>query len=390
MKRSFIVVLTFIFLIGCNKENETVTTKYDIKGLFQKGPFLKGTSVSISELNNDLSQTGKSFNAIILDDKGSFEISNLELTSKYVYITADGYFYNEVEDALSNSTIALSAIVDVESNASINVNIITTLETERVKYLVENGSSFLDAKAQARDEIYGIFGFSSSNSDNPETFDITETGNNNSILLAISVIILGTHTEAELTEMISGIFLDIKTDGMLDDTELQSALINEATLLDINAVKTNLKNKYSDLGENIVINEFDLYVDSFVNTTNYVFTKSIAYPTLANSLLNVISDTSVIWTGGVKYCIAADLPKGTSLTVIFKPTPGYTYSGIGISSMENDGWTINSMRADSTNLQANGTGQIVTVPFQFGPPTSIDFFIYENNSVIPTVTKTIQ
>ena len=377
-------------LISCSKENESVTNRYNINGFFQKGPFVKGTTVSISELNNDLSQTGKTFNTIILDDKGSFEISNLELTSSYIYITAGGYFYNEIEDELSNSTIALSAIVDVQSNTNINVNIITTLESERVKYLVENGSTFEDAKAQARNEIYGIFGYSSSNTDHPETYNITQTGDNNSILLAISVIILGTHSEAELTELISGIYLDIKTDGILDEAKLQSALINEAKLLDINSIKNNLKNKYSDLGENIVFNEFEKHVDAFINKTDYVFTKIIGYPKVVNSLLNVISDTSINWTGGVKYCIAADLPKGTSITVIFKPTPGYTSSGIGIWSMENDGWTINNLNADSTNLQANGTGQIVSVPFQFGPPTSIDFFIYENNSAIPTNTKVIQ
>ncbi len=155
-------------------------------------------------------------------------------------------------------------------------------------------------------------------------------------------------------------------------------------------VKNNLKNRYSELGEEIEMNEFEKYVDSFIQTTNYVFTKEIGYPTTANSLVNIISDTSVNWTGGVKYCIAADLPKGTSLTVIFKPTPGYTSSGIGIWSMENEGWTINNLDADSTNLQADGNGQIVTVPFQFGPPTSIDFFIYENKGLEPTNTKTIQ
>ncbi len=233
VNRYFFLALTFMVLLSCGKEDEPSTLKYDINGYFQKGPFLKGTTILISELNKDLSQTGKTFSTIILDDKGSFEISNLELTSRYVYISADGYFFNEVEDELSKSTIVLSAIVDVQSNSRINVNILTTLEAERVKYLVAKGFAFDDAKVQSLDEVYGIFGFSSSDSDYPETFDITETGDNNSILLAVSAIILGTNTEAELAELISGIYLDIKTDGVLDDEKLQSALINEATLLNV-------------------------------------------------------------------------------------------------------------------------------------------------------------
>ena len=49
----------------------------------------------------------------------------------------------------SNSTITLSAIVDVESNTNFNVNSITTLESERVQYLIKNGSTFEDAKSSA-------------------------------------------------------------------------------------------------------------------------------------------------------------------------------------------------------------------------------------------------
>jgi hypothetical protein len=200
---------------GCRKDDEPLTRIYDINGFIQKGPFVKGTTVSISELNQDLSQTGKIFHTIILDDKGSFEIPNLELASGYIQLFADGYFFNETEDKLSNATIALSAIADVKSNTSINVHIITTLEMERVKCLVANGAGFEDAKTRARDEVYGIFGYASSSTANPETFDITGAGDDNAILLAISVIILGTHTEEELTELISGIYLDIKEDGTL-------------------------------------------------------------------------------------------------------------------------------------------------------------------------------
>jgi hypothetical protein len=207
--------------------------------------------------------------------------------------------------------------------------------------------------------------------------------------LAISAIILGTHTEAELTELISGISSDLKTDGKLDNTIQQSDLINEAKLLDINSVKINLEKRYSDLGTNIVINDFDKYVDTFINKTNYVFTKKIEYPGSVNSLLNVLSDTLNSITGGLEYSIAANLPKGTSIKVIFKPTNGYSFSGIGIAG-QNNGWTINSSMADSTNLTAIGSGQNISIGFMTGPPTSVDFYIYENNSKIPTKIKVLK
>jgi len=382
-------LILFGLLMSCKKDNGSSTKIFNIKGYIQKGPFVKGTTITISELKDDLSQTGRNFNTTIVDDKGSFEISNIGLSSNFIYLSASGYFYNEIIGALSNSMISLNAIVNLQNNQNINVNIITTIESERVEYLVQKGSDFETAKTQARNEIFNIFGFSYSNSGNPETFDITQSGINNSILLAISAIILGTHTEAELTELISGISSDLKTDGKLDNTIQQSDLINEAKLLDINSVKINLEKRYSDLGTNIVINDFDKYVDTFINKTNYVFTKKIEYPGSVNSLLNVLSDTLNSITGGLEYSIAANLPKGTSIKVIFKPTNGYSFSGIGIAG-QNNGWTINSSMADSTNLTAIGSGQNISIGFMTGPPTSVDFYIYENNSKIPTKIKVLK
>ena len=44
-----------------------------INGLVQKGPFISGTSISMYALNTDLSQTGKTYNTQITENKGSFE-----------------------------------------------------------------------------------------------------------------------------------------------------------------------------------------------------------------------------------------------------------------------------------------------------------------------------
>ena len=145
--------------------------------------------------------------------------------------------------------------------------------------------------------------------------------------------------------MISGIYFDIRTDGKLDDAKLQSALINKARLLDIPSIGSNLIHKYSELGADIEMKEFGKHIDFFINTTDYLFTKTIGYPQMVNSLLNVLSDTA--------------------------------YS-----------WTINKLDADSTNLEAYGTGQTISVPFAFGP-TSVDFFVFENKHLLPDRTFTI-
>jgi hypothetical protein len=63
-----------------------------INGYAQKGPYLNGTSITIAELANDLVPTGKNFSSQILDNTGTFEIKNVELTFQYVELRADGFY----------------------------------------------------------------------------------------------------------------------------------------------------------------------------------------------------------------------------------------------------------------------------------------------------------
>lgn len=121
-----------------------------------------------------------------------------------------------------------------------------------------------------------------------------------------------------------------------------------------------------------------------------VETPKIEYPKTENSLLNILSDSLTQITGGQKYCVAASLPKGTSCKVIIKPSSGYSSTGIGIFQMENKGWTIISADTENTNLQAIGSEQTVSISFMTGPPTSVDFFVYENDSIAPKKIKTLK
>ena len=41
-------------------------------------------------------------------------------------------------------------------------------------------------------------------------------------------------------------------------------------------------------------------------------------------------------------------------------------------------------------LEAKGSGQTVSVNFMTGPPTSVDFYVYENDSVAPIKIRTLK
>jgi len=64
--------LIFIIIVSCkeeslnNSDESGNVQKEKINGFVQKGPFINGTSITISELDVDLTPTGKNFNTQIL------------------------------------------------------------------------------------------------------------------------------------------------------------------------------------------------------------------------------------------------------------------------------------------------------------------------------------
>src|SRR5690242_7338424 len=54
-----------------------------IKGYAQKGPFINGSAITVFDLQANLSPSGKSFSEQITDNKGTFELDNIELSSNF-------------------------------------------------------------------------------------------------------------------------------------------------------------------------------------------------------------------------------------------------------------------------------------------------------------------
>lgn len=260
---SLLLVLT-LFLSCRKEENDNKIIKEKVTGFVQKGPYINGTRIDISELNDSLSQTGKIFTTTINDNKGSFEISDVELNSKYVEFNALGYYYNEVAGDKSSSQLPLNALSDLTDISSVNVNILTYLEAGRVKYLVDKNMDFAKAKNQAQSEVLSIFGFSFNEMKNSEQLDISLNSENNAILLAISLILQGTRNVADLSEIMANIITDITEDGILNDVLIKSNLYNSAQKLDFETIRQNLEKRYKELGAEIVIPDFESYITSYL------------------------------------------------------------------------------------------------------------------------------
>ncbi|MBN2080418.1 MAG: hypothetical protein JW838_15715 [Spirochaetes bacterium] len=220
---------------------------FSVSGSIQKGPFIAGSAITIYELDDDLSQNGLSYITTTVDDFGLFSYPR-EIQSRYAEIIAEGYYYNEVAGGLSDSELRLSAIADLARGETVNVNILTTLAKERIKYLItEEGKSFTLARKQAHEEVLAIFNIADSTV-SFERMDISETGDANAMLLAISASFQGDNSVAELSELIAHVSLDIREDGILDNQAYLDEITGNAFTLDCFLVGEDLKNRYISLG----------------------------------------------------------------------------------------------------------------------------------------------
>jgi hypothetical protein len=302
----FILIVIFLFISSCEREKNEPTKNYEIKGFAQKGPFKSGTNITVIELKNTLQPTGLNFYSTVYDNMGSFIVPDVELSSNYVELMADGFYFDENWGRTTIEKLLLKAIADVSVKPEININVLTHISAERVKYLVQNEArTFNEAKTQAQNEILKIFNMDGDDTDNYEMLDLSKEGELNSKLLAISSIIQGNRNIADLTELITDIGSDIKTDGVIDSEDLQTKLATAAVLCNIGGIRTNLADYYSN---DSVFNNFQNHVKHFIENTEFESMIDLNFPevTLEGENLLALPDNYTLDTTSV-YCLSQSL-----------------------------------------------------------------------------------
>ena len=306
-----LLVILFAFFGGCKKvdnntgNNPIAPIKKDkISGLVQKGPYINGTQIVMYVLDDKLAQTGKVFNTQITDNKGSFQLTNVELSSKYVQLAANGYYFNEASNVITISQLQLNALTDVTDASTINVNILTHLEKRRVEYLVKSGKTFTEAKKTAQQEIQAIFGIQIAQSTVSEKLDIATAGDANAILLAISLIIQGELSVGDLSELLATISADIEEDGLMTNNSVMSKLRSNAKSLHLDSMRQNLVKRYQDLGVTASIPDFEKYINVFL-------VQSAEKPSAESKVARLILNHSATLNGIVN-------PNGAETNVTFE------------------------------------------------------------------------
>ena len=395
-----IVSLSLFFLNSCETivEKPTENLKKEVfSGYVQKGPFTNGSSVLISELDNNLDQTGRTYSTTIADNAGSFEQKKLELISSYVQMKADGYYFNEVSGKSSSGQLTLYALADISQVNSANVNVLTHLEKSRVEYLVQQKKlTFSSAKKQAQEEVLNIFNLTLAVDSTSESLNLSSGGENNAILLAVSCILQSSSTTAEMSELMGNIISDIKTDGTLDNSTLCSTLIDNARLINLSEIRQNMENKYVELGlTNVIVPDFEKQVQTFITNSTFTPVKYIIYPVSGDNGLNLLNDTVKNIPknqNSIIYSMKAELPKGTNLRIVLKGDKVWAVSDNYSTLTVN--WIVNPYNTTTKSQEFvvkenNMRNDIYFSFYTASIYSNITIEFYENNAIIPTRVKSL-
>ena len=147
--------------------------------------------------------------------------------------------------------------------STVNINLLSHLERSRVIYLMqEEDQLFTVAKKQAQQEILAAFGIEQDDMRYAEQLDISQDGEQNAILLAISAVLQGNNAVAELSELLANITTDLREDGVLTSETLQTRIKAQAVSLNLPQIRKNLEARYEEMGVSATIPDFEQYIDS--------------------------------------------------------------------------------------------------------------------------------
>lgn len=247
------VSVVLLLLAGCPNTSDSLNdegnAESEFSGTVLKGPFQAGSSVSLHELHGStLDQTGVSFPGEIANEAGGYNIS-ARTRPGLIEVTATGQFFHEVSGVVTTGDEPLTLTALTENPGRVNVNLLTTIEGDRVRRLVsEEGLSFSNAKEQALNEIFDFFGAVPGVADSTQIELESEDGK--ILLMLSSIIATAEDGEARSVDDIKDLLTDIRTqfaDGMPSELELLQILESSAGLVNHELIRDNLSDHYESI-----------------------------------------------------------------------------------------------------------------------------------------------
>lgn len=239
----------------------------DIAGLAQKGPFVKGSKVTVQGIDcKTLELTDEIFEGKINSDKGDFAFDDVTLSSTCALFEVSGIYRNEITGNTTSESVTLFALTDLKDREHVNVNMLTDLECKRVLYLVtEKGKKFADAKKQAEKEVLAAFGIAG-DFDNSEDLTIYESGDGNAALLAVSVLMQAGTDVPGLEKRMDGFKDSFAETGKWDDSETKAAIEEWQVAATADGTLDSIRKNVERLGYADEVPAFEKYIEAFGDT----------------------------------------------------------------------------------------------------------------------------
>lgn len=236
----------------------------NVAGVSQKGPFVKGSAVTVQGIDcKTMELTGERFDGIVKSDKGDFTVENVSLSSTCAVFEVTGYYLNEISGKKTNSELTLRALTDLTDRKNVNINLLTHLEYERIKYLVTvKKLSFAEAKTQAEREVLASFDISNE-VEGFENLNIFESGDGNAALLAVSVLMQADADVAKLEERTNEFSAAIATNGSWDNEEAKTEIADWVRDAEASGKIEMIRKNVENWNESNKVSAFEKYVEGF-------------------------------------------------------------------------------------------------------------------------------
>jgi len=234
-------VLTIFILTGCDGDGFT-SSNSTAGGTSAKGPFVQGSSVIAYQLNDNGTRSATASGTSTIDNIGTYSLNSISWSGA-TEIVVSGNYFNE-NDGSTNQTAELSAIVNVGEgdNVATNINIFTNIAAVRIKKLMSQNVSIVEAKTSAQAMVVELFDLNLVDGATLESLDLTDgTGANkeaNAELLRISAAISATPT------LLAALEEAVEDGNVSSDEDGTTALINlgqAVNNVDMNVVAQNLE-----------------------------------------------------------------------------------------------------------------------------------------------------
>ena len=243
-------------------ENDFEPKTYNVLGKVEKGPFVSGSTITIQPMDGNLQVLGSLYSATIQDDLGNFSFGSKLFEAPYAELTANGYFFNEVEGELSSGTLSLRALVDLSDETTVNVNLLTHLKYQRIQKLIVEGMKFGEANRQAQKELFTAFGLQKYAEKDASTFSIAGGTDESAALIAISSLLLVDRSKAALTEYLAKLCREFGENGKFGSSTLQQISEDKKSLSNqLSSVRGNVIERYDELGLKIEVKELGHFID---------------------------------------------------------------------------------------------------------------------------------